>query len=106
MIGVRFVLEHHPEFAGLDKLTTHIIENYFVLNRLNCKGNNRLNHVMLFFVESSFDYYLVQEYGLDNKVNQRDNIGGTKFNPDNWTIKLKSPFNSLDSIEATFDNYI
>lgn len=49
IIGLRLVLEHHPMLLGIDRLTTHINENYFGQNRLNCKGNNRLNRDLNFF---------------------------------------------------------
>lgn len=58
IIGLRLVLEHHLVLLAIDRLTTHIIENYFGQNRLNCKGNNRLNRVLNFFIEGSFDYQL------------------------------------------------
>ena len=64
LIGLRLVLEHHPMLLGIDRLTTHIIENYFGQNRLNCKGNNRLNRVLHFFKEGAFDYQLIQESSI------------------------------------------
>lgn len=50
MLAVRYVLEHNPEYLALDRLTTNIIENYFGQNRVQCRGNNSLNHVLHFFI--------------------------------------------------------
>lgn len=103
MIGLRFVLEHHPEYLGIDRLTTHILENYFGQNRLNCKGDNRLNKVLHFFIEGAFDYQLVQEFGLGDKINGRDNIGGTRYDPNKWKVTFAKTINTQDFVNSLYE---
>ena len=90
------------EKLGLDRLTTHIIENFFGLNRMRCRGNNSFDRVLHFFIEGAFDLHLINEYNLGKKISQRDNIGGTKFKPDKWTIKFENQIDPLDFVESFY----
>ena len=102
LLALRFVLDHHLLFLGIDRVTSHVVENFFGQNRFRCHGNNHYDHVMHFFVEGAFDFFLVQEYNLGDKINQRDNAGGTRFDAKKWTIGFDCEFNTFEFVDIMF----
>lgn len=102
MIYLRFCLEHHYLYLAIDRLTAHVIENFFGQNRLKCKRKNSYQHVMHFFIKGALDFELVQEFDLGDKINERDNVGGTRYDETKWIIKFCCNFDVFEFVNTMF----
>lgn len=56
-----------------------------------------------YFNEGAYDYQLIQEYDLGDKINGRDNFGGIRKIPEKWIVKLTEDIDFLDFVNTLYE---